>query len=91
MGASAEFAAVARVSPDFFHVMGVDAAAGRLFSADEERPGGPLAAVVGDGFRRRHFSANAGAIGRTLRAYDKVFTIVGVLPPGFGFPGKTDV
>ncbi len=91
VGKSAEFSTLVRVSPDFFHAMGVDAAVGRLFSAEEQREGGPLAAVVSDGFAKRHFGGNAGVIGGTLRAYDKVFTIVGVLPAGFGFPGKTDV
>ncbi|MBZ5725846.1 MAG: ABC transporter permease [Acidobacteriia bacterium] len=91
VGKSAEFSAVVRVSPDFFHVMRVDAAVGRLLSAEEQRQGGPLAAVVSDGFWKRHFGGNPAAIGGTLRAYDKAFTIVGVLPAGFGFPGKTDV
>jgi predicted permease len=91
VGKSAEFASVARVSPDFFHVMGADAAAGRLFSPEEERPGGALVAVVGDGFWKRRLGGSATALGSTLRAYDKAFTVIGVLPPGFNFPGTAEV
>jgi hypothetical protein len=90
VGKSAEFASLARVSPDFFHVMGTDAAVGRLFSPEEERSGTPVA-VVGDGFWKRRLGGSANAIGTTLRVYDKAFTLIGVLPPGFRFPGTADV
>ncbi|HEY1495091.1 MAG TPA: ABC transporter permease, partial [Candidatus Solibacter sp.] len=91
VGKSADFASVERVSPEFFHVMRVDATLGRLFSHDEERAGGPLAAVITDTFWKRRFGGNPSAIGATLRAYDRVFTVVGVLPPGFAFPAETDL
>jgi putative ABC transport system permease protein len=90
VGKSAEFASVARVSPDFFHVMGTDAAVGRLFAPEEERSGA-LVVVVGDGFWKRRLAGSANAIGTTLRVYDKAFTVIGVLPPGFRFPGTADV
>ncbi|HMC57807.1 MAG TPA: ABC transporter permease, partial [Candidatus Solibacter sp.] len=90
VGKSAEFASVARVSPDFFQVMGTDAAAGRLFTPEEERSGA-LVAVAGNGFWQRRLGGSANAIGSTLRAYGKVFTVIGVLPPGFSFPGTAEV
>ena len=88
---AAEFASVVRVSPEFFHVLRTDASLGRLFSPEEERAGGPPAAVIADAFWKRRFGGDPNAIGSTLRAYDKVFTVVGVLPPGFAFPAETDV
>jgi len=91
VGKTAEYSAVSRVAPEFFQVMGIDAAAGRLFSPDEERPGGPLVAVVGDRFWKRRLHGDPHAIGQTVRAYDKLFTVVGILPPGFAFPEKTEV
>jgi putative ABC transport system permease protein len=90
VGKSAEFASLARVSPDFFQVMGTDAAAGRLFTPEEERSGA-LVAVAGNGFWQRRLGGSANAIGSTLRAYGKVFTVIGVLPPGFSFPGTAEV
>ncbi|HXB70993.1 MAG TPA: ABC transporter permease [Candidatus Acidoferrales bacterium] len=91
VGKSAEYSAVSRVSPEFFHVMGADAAMGRLFSPAEERQEGTMVAAVSDGFWKRRLGGNTNAIGSTVRAYDRIFTVVGVLPPGFGFPGKTEV
>src|SRR5262249_1261247 len=91
VGNSAEFAGVTRTTEDFFHVMGVDAAIGRLFTHEEQQPGAPMVAVIGDAFWKRRFNGDPHAIGRTLRAYGRPFTIMGVMPPGFTFPGKTDV
>ncbi|MCU1238043.1 MAG: hypothetical protein JWP63_6010, partial [Candidatus Solibacter sp.] len=91
VGKSAEFGSVVRVSPEFFRVMSTDARLGRLFSLEEERSGGPLATVITDSFWKRRFGADSNAIGRTVRAFDKVFTVVGVLPPGFAYPGETDM
>jgi putative ABC transport system permease protein len=45
LGNTADYAVVHLVSPGFFDALGVRVAAGRLLSAEEEQPGGPLAAV----------------------------------------------
>ena len=46
LGNTADYAVVHLVSPGFFDALGVRVAAGRLLNADEEQPGGPLAAVI---------------------------------------------
>jgi putative ABC transport system permease protein len=91
VGNSAEFAGVSRVTEDFFRVMGADAALGRVFTHEEQQPGAPMVAVIGDAFWKRRFNGDPHAIGSTLRAYGRPFTIIGVMPQGFAFPGKTDV
>jgi predicted permease len=91
VGKTAEFGAVVRVSPEFFRVMRADASLGRLFTPEEERAGGPLVTVISDAFWKRRLGGNPAAIGGTVRAYDKVFTVVGVLPPGSTFPAETDL
>ena len=74
------------VDGGFFDALGVDAAAGRMFSAADNRPGGgpdgPVA-VIGYGYAERQFSGAAAALGRTLRLNGVTFTIVGVAPRGF--------
>ena len=72
------------VTEGFFRAMRVQAAAGRLPSAQELRQGAPIA-VVSDSIWRKHF------VGRTLDNVGVMIdgtprTIVGVLPPRFGFP-----
>ncbi len=91
VGKSAEFGSVVRVCPEFFRALRTTPVIGRPFSPEEERAGGPLAAVITDAFWKRRFGGDPHAIGATLRAFDKPFTVIGILPPGFAFPAETDV
>jgi predicted permease len=72
------------VSGNYYTVLGVDAAAGRTFSAEADRPAGrhPVA-VISDGFWLRRFARDPSAIGRTFVLNQTVFTVVGVTPPDF--------
>src|SRR5262249_9125717 len=67
------------------------AEAGRLPSEDEHRDGGPLTAVVSHAFWAARMGSSPAAIGTTIRFAQRVFTVVGVLPPEFRFPAGTDV
>ena len=55
------------VAPRFLEVWGVQPALGRDFNADEQRFGGPLAALISDRLWRRKFAADPAVVGRTLR------------------------
>jgi predicted permease len=90
-GASAEYAHVAEVTPEFFQVFGVVPAAGRLFSPEEQKRGGAGAVVIGYSYWQSHFGANASALGQAVRMLGKSFSIAGVLPPRFHFPNETDI
>ena len=65
------------VDGGFFDALGVHAAAGRTFSAADNRPGGgpdgPVA-VIGYGYGERQFGGAAAALGRTLRLNGVTFT-----------------
>jgi len=56
-----------RVSAGFFPVFGARLAAGRTFSTEEDRPGGPALVVVSGGLWRRRFGADPNLWGRALR------------------------
>ena len=88
---SADFAKTATVSEDFFRVLSVEAVMGRVFTPEECRAGGPALAVISDAFWKRRFGSDPNAIGSSLRAFGRPFTIVGILPAGFNFPEKTDL
>jgi predicted permease len=90
-GASAEYAHVAEVTPEFFRAFAVEPVAGRLFSPEEQKPGGAAAIVVSYSYWQSHFGANASALGQTVRMLGKSFSIAGVLPPRFHFPNGTDI
>lgn len=88
---TADYAAVYRTTPGFFRALGVEPRLGRLLTAEEEQLGGPLAAVITDAFWRRQFGADRRGLGATLKFRERIYTIVGVLPPGFRFPARADV
>jgi putative ABC transport system permease protein len=74
-----------RASSSLFTVLGVPPALGRVFSAEEEKPGHRVA-VVSDAVWRTHLGADPSAIGRELRLNGEAFSVIGVMPPGFQFP-----
>jgi hypothetical protein len=69
-------------SGDYFDVLGLKPAAGRLMTLDDEKLDPPVA-VIGYGYWQRRFGGATGAIGRTLSFRDRIFTIVGVTPAEF--------
>ena len=76
----------ARVSADFFRVLGVAPVRGRSFLALEDQPGAADVAIVTDGFWHSHFAAEEDILGKTLVLDGVNATIIGVLSPNFRFP-----
>jgi putative ABC transport system permease protein len=80
-----------RVTGHFFAVLGVQPAAGRGFSSDDDRPGSPPVAIVTHEFASRYLNTDAEALGRALTLDDRSYTVVGVLPPGFRYLRSYDL
>jgi putative ABC transport system permease protein len=80
-----------RVSGDFFRVVGTQPFLGRTFAMEESKPGGAPVAVISYDFWRRALGGQTDLTGTTLRISDKVFTVVGVMPPRLGFPQNAEV
>jgi len=90
-GPAAEYGRIAKVSPEFFRVFAVAPIGGRFFTADEMKPRNDGALLISYAYWQSHFGGDPRVLGRTIRIYNTVRPIVGVLPPGFGFPDKTDL
>jgi predicted permease len=73
------------VTPSFFKVLGISAAKGRTFTDDEGFYGKNDVLVVSDGLWRQDYSSDPDIIGKRVRVDGKQQTIIGVMPPGFGF------
>ena len=82
---------LAIASPQFGRVMGVEPVAGRLFLTGNNSLKDPEEAMVSASFARENFGSARQALGQTLKYSGKLRVIVGVLPDGFSFPGKTQV
>ena len=72
-----------RVTRGFFELFGARPAIGRLPGDADYEPGAERVVVLGDGFWRDRYGADPGAVGRTLRLDDDVYTVVGVLSRDF--------
>ena len=84
-------ATIFRVSGDFFRVLGTQPFLGRTFAMEESKPGSVPVVVISYDFWRRVLGGKSDLTGTTLRISDKGFTVVGVMPPGFGFPQNAEV
>src|SRR6202035_1990164 len=84
---------VARVSPSFFSMLGVQPQLGRAFTEEEGRPEGKPVVMLSDSMWRSRFNANPTIIGQTLTLDSTPQTIVGVLPANISFPfvGAADI
>jgi putative ABC transport system permease protein len=90
-GSSAEYVHVARVSPEFFETLAVAPVMGRLFSAEEQQSGASATALISYSYWQGHFDGSPAVLGQRLQISDQALTAVGVLPPRFHFPDKSDI
>ena len=88
--AQAERIIGARVTAGFFDVFGVAPAHGRVFTADEDRPGGPSVAVLSHRLWTRRFGGNPAVIGSQVRLGGQPHEIIGVMPRTFDFTAQTE-
>ena len=75
----------ARVSANFFSLLGVDPILGRVFSADEENRGESVV-VLSYGLWQRRFGGSAQALGADLMLDTRKSRIIGVMPASFQYP-----
>src|SRR5258708_29438755 len=83
----------ARVSPNFFEVLGVNPRMGRSFTSEEGSPAGKPVVIISDSLWKSQFGARPDAVGQSITLDSADYTIVGVLPPEFRFAllGTIDV
>ncbi|HEY3836063.1 MAG TPA: ABC transporter permease [Bryobacteraceae bacterium] len=79
------------ITADFFRTLGINPQLGREFNSEETRVHGPQAAILTNGLWRRAFAADPRILGRSITLEDNSYTVVGVLPSDFWFPGAGDV
>lgn len=79
-----EFVTMDLVSGEYFRVLGLEPAAGRLLGpADDELSPSAPAAVISDRFWTQRFGRSPSAIGKAFTVRDRTVTIVGVTPASF--------
>ncbi len=71
------------VSGNYFDVLGVHPAIGRLLLPADDVPNGNAITVLGFSYWKERFDSDPGVVGKALTVNGHPFTIVGVAPPGF--------
>jgi predicted permease len=72
-----------QVTADLFPLLGIQPALGRMFTADEDRPGRNNVVILDYGFWQRRFAGDTNIIGRVIRLDGESVTVVGVMPARF--------
>jgi len=79
------------VTAAFFKVIGLQPQIGRVFSEDEDKPGGQRLAVISDALWQRAFHRDPAVLGRSINLHDQLYTVLGVMPPEMTSPSGVDV
>jgi putative ABC transport system permease protein len=82
---------VAVVTGNYFDVLGLDPAFGRLTSAHDDGAATAPVAVVSHRYWMEHFGGDSTIVGRVVRLNEKETTVVGVLQPAPDYPRPTDI
>jgi putative ABC transport system permease protein len=77
------------ISHNLMSVLRVQPALGRTFTPTEERPNGGLVVILSDALWRERYAGDSTIVGRSIRINDLPTTVVGVMPAGFEFPGRS--
>lgn len=76
------------VTANVLSILGVDAAAGRTFLANEDQSGQHRVVVLSDAFWQRRFNRDPSILNRNLTLNGEPYTVVGIMPRGFFFPSR---
>ncbi|HSK65198.1 MAG TPA: ABC transporter permease [Pyrinomonadaceae bacterium] len=81
----------AAITRSLIDVLGVQPTLGRNFTEEEDRNGGPKVAIISHGLWQKGFGGAGDIIGKQIQVNSATTTVVGVMPPHFGFPpGSND-
>jgi len=78
-------------SSEFFGAMGVPPLFGRSFLPEEDKFGGPVAAIVSYGYWQNFLGGRSDLDGVKLNVDGVSCNVVGVMPASFDYPAQTDV
>ena len=87
----AERLELAQTNANFFDIFGLTAQYGRLFIPQDEQAGHEPVIVVSNALWQRRFGSDPSLVGRSITLDGKNYTVVGIAPPGFQYPDKTEL
>src|SRR6185437_584550 len=79
----------ALVDTNFFKVLGIAPAVGRVFGAEDFARGAPRVVMLGYSIWQRDFAGDPGVVGRTIELNGNAFKVIGILPKSYVGPTFT--
>jgi predicted permease len=79
------------VSANYLRILGVQPQLGRLYTDEEDKPGGPNLALLSDHLWRATFHSDPNIVGKAITLEGKPHTVLGVMPPTFDYPANVDL
>ena len=87
----AERIATGQVSADLFSVLRVNAQHGRVFTNDEDKPGGTPVVVLSHGLWQRRFGGQTSILNQAITLNSKSYTVIGIMPETFLYPSRVEM
>jgi len=87
----AERIVAGQVSADLFPILRVNAALGRVFTNEEDKPGATPVVVLSYGLWQRRFGGQASIINQPVTLNAKSYTVIGVMPQNYAYPSRVEM
>jgi len=87
----AERILTAQCSADLFAALRANAMIGRVFTNDEDKPGGAPVVVLSYALWQRRFGGQNSVLNQTLTLNARPYTVIGVMPPEYAFPTRAEM
>lgn len=82
---------LAQTNADFFDIFGITPQYGRLFIPQDEQAGHEPVVVVSNALWQRRFGSDPSLVGRSITLDGRNYNVIGIAPPGFQYPDKTEL
>ena len=87
----AERIVTGQMSADMFSLLGVNALQGRVYTNDEDKPGGTPVVLLSYGLWQRRFGGQTSILNQPITLNGKSYTVIGVMPETFLYPSRVEM
>src|ERR1051325_4830142 len=87
----AERIITAQMSADLFSVLRVNALYGRVFTNDEDKPGGTPVVVLSYPLWQRRFGGQTSILNQAITLNGKSYTVIGIMPQTYAYPSRVEM
>src|SRR5687767_8299508 len=87
----AERIVTGQVSADLFSVLRANALHGRVFTNEEDKPGGTPVVVLSYPLWQRRFGGQTSILNQAITLNNKSYTVIGIMPESYLYPSRVEM